>query len=118
MKIHILQARAARTWGVPPEAFDLLTPVELSEIARDWRKEWIHLQKVEDRRAAQVCLVIAQAHGAKQVKLDDFMVEYEGESESEPAGQDEFEAKRKQVISKVHNVMAGIMFRMAGKHGG
>jgi len=77
-----LQARAAREFGVPWGVFDSLTPTELAAIAADEKKNWIAEQKLQDARIAKLGSAIYGAQGVK-VNPEDFMVDYEGESQSE-----------------------------------
>jgi len=78
-QITVLQARAAREYGIPWEQFPYLTPSELAAIAKDYRQSWVTEQKLADARAAKTIAAIYTAAGAKDVKAEDWMPEYEGD---------------------------------------
>lgn len=72
-----LQARAVRDYGVPWEAFDSLTPRELTEIANDFKSSWIADQKIRDMRAARVAAAVYRLGGCKNIKEEDLMTPYD-----------------------------------------
>jgi hypothetical protein len=88
----VLQARAAREFGVPWEAFDTLTPFELEMIAEDYKKSWIADQKLNDARAARVAAAAFQSRGHK-IKESDFMPDYSEKTEVKIESDDLIRAK-------------------------
>ena len=75
VSLIVLQARAARDYGVPWDAFDTLTPFELSQIAEDYNKTWTDGQKLKDSRAANIAAAVYRCAGQK-VKESDFFHDY------------------------------------------
>jgi len=88
----VLQARAAREFGVPWEAFDTLTPAELEVIAQDYRKSWIAEQKLNDARTALIAAAVYRCHGGK-LKESDLMPEYGTRTEATIEPDDVIRAK-------------------------
>ena len=71
-----LQAKAARSYGVPWSEFDYLTPWELRLIAEDALEEWRNKQLANDNMMAQIAACVMRAAGAKHVRLETFLPDY------------------------------------------
>lgn len=92
----VIQARAAREFGVPWEAFDSLTPSDLAKIAEDHRKTWVQEQKLADMRAARIAAAVYRSYGQK-VKESQFLNDYE-EPKEKPKAQSFAEMRAKLVM--------------------
>lgn len=78
-----LQARAARSFGVPWDQFDYLTPAQLAMITEDSNDEWLSKQKAIDNMLALVACCVMRAAGAKSAKPQHFLPKYKVSKKTE-----------------------------------
>lgn len=109
----VLQARAAREFGVPWEVFDFLTPAQLEAIAKDAQKRWLIEQKQADRRTARIIVAIYRLHGAKGAKEEHFLPQYVEEKPTETDPEKEGEIYRE----RLRQTLMGITKAAEQKYG-